>query len=80
MVHLMTKQQLSLVDLPERSRRPRSTRGRNTTVAGTASVLPWRLDDRTRSIGLAGVAQARAVLAATRPEDDATQAQHPEAA
>jgi len=39
-------EQLRLVDTPSRSREPKT----------------WQLDDRTRQIGLRGVAEARAIL------------------
>jgi len=36
----------------------------------TARTSNYRLDAQTRAIGLAGVAKARAILAACRPPDD----------
>ena len=34
------------------------------------SPKPWRLSERTREIGLKGIAEARAALAQHRPEED----------
>lgn len=66
----MTKQ-LSLVDAAEGPRRRRT---------GRRAKGAWRLDERTRKIGLEGVARARAVLAAARPAEDTDDSDEPAAA
>lgn len=63
MVRCMTTQ-LTLVHLPRPRRTPPAP------VEAAVPTAPWRLDERTRAVGRAGIAQARAVLAeARRPAD-----------
>ena len=74
-------QQLSLLDLPAPAagRRPARSSARSVprpvadTGSGAGAVRAddeWRLDERTRAVGLAGIAAARAALAAASARND----------
>lgn len=73
MVRCMTTQ-LTLVPLPRRSRSTPAP------VEAAAPAAPWRLDERTRAVGRAGIAQARAVLAEARRPVELPDSDEPAAA
>jgi hypothetical protein len=66
--------QLTLVPLPRRSRTAPAP------VEAAAPASPWRLDERTRAVGRAGIAQARAVLAEARRSVELPDSDEPAAA
>lgn len=66
--------QLTLVHLP------RPSRTTPAPVEATAPASPWQLDERTRAVGRAGIAQARAVLAEARRSAEVPGSDEPAAA
>ncbi|MCU0275141.1 MAG: hypothetical protein MUE34_18105 [Acidimicrobiales bacterium] len=66
--------QLTLVHLP------RPSRTTPAPVEAAAPASPWRLDERTRAVGRAGIAQARAVLAEARRPAEVPGSDEPAAA
>ncbi|NNC78674.1 MAG: hypothetical protein HKN94_00860 [Acidimicrobiales bacterium] len=55
-----------------KTKTPVETKGRSTQLSLVVDhTKPWRIDNDTKEIGRKGLAQARAVLAASRPVAEA---------
>ena len=70
-LRLITKTEAPRAGSPERPLRGRTSAARRPSDRRAVHWQgQWRLDDRTREVGRAGVASARAALAAAHPEAD----------
>jgi len=74
-LRLITKSDTPRAGTPERPLRGRTSAARRPSDRRAVHWQgQWRLDDRTREVGRAGVASARAALAAAHPETNLRQA------